>query len=305
MSHESSLLKEVVNHPDQMEPRLVLADWYEENGNPRGELIRVQCQMSEMHWADPGYSEMEEVEDRLLKKYRSKWLKELPKWKNVTWGNYESVFNQDVWDEGRRYFKRGFVESASVRDLKTFRANLANLKSSVVSFVSLSGANTRGSYDLLKKVPNLRGVSIPSYSDNFNPEWLNDFPQRENLSALELTGQGIGGSDSDWNGLFELELPSLSALDLSSNTFGTLPAMKRFLKWGSLENLRWLNLGLTDLCGDDGPDPKIISTLAKEGKLKDLCSLSIWGNDLGDRFIKEFTKSAKMKNLVELNLSNS
>jgi len=40
------LIAEVLAHPDDDTPRLVLADWLTERGDPRGELIAVQCALA-------------------------------------------------------------------------------------------------------------------------------------------------------------------------------------------------------------------------------------------------------------------
>lgn len=43
---EKALLEEVARQPESDEPRLVLADWFDEQEDPRGEYIRVQCQLA-------------------------------------------------------------------------------------------------------------------------------------------------------------------------------------------------------------------------------------------------------------------
>ena len=40
MSEQDAFLKEILANPADREVRLVFADWLEENGDPRGELIR-------------------------------------------------------------------------------------------------------------------------------------------------------------------------------------------------------------------------------------------------------------------------
>ena len=39
----SALLEEICRDPDDDTARLILADWLEERGDPRGEFIRLQC----------------------------------------------------------------------------------------------------------------------------------------------------------------------------------------------------------------------------------------------------------------------
>ena len=43
MTQLDAFLQAVKDDPDDDAPRLLLADWLEEQGEPRGEFIRVQC----------------------------------------------------------------------------------------------------------------------------------------------------------------------------------------------------------------------------------------------------------------------
>lgn len=44
---ESAFLKMIAANPDDVATRLVFADWLEEHGDPRGELLRLTCQLTE------------------------------------------------------------------------------------------------------------------------------------------------------------------------------------------------------------------------------------------------------------------
>lgn len=44
MTDESAFLRRICEQPDDVDLRLVYADWLEERGDPRGEFIRVQCE---------------------------------------------------------------------------------------------------------------------------------------------------------------------------------------------------------------------------------------------------------------------
>ena len=50
---EAAFLADILAHPDDDTPRLIFADWLQENGQElRGEYIRVQCQLAA--WQAPG-----------------------------------------------------------------------------------------------------------------------------------------------------------------------------------------------------------------------------------------------------------
>lgn len=53
---ESPLFQEILAHPHDRELRLVFADWLEEQGDPRGQLVRLQCQLESMARSEAGYS---------------------------------------------------------------------------------------------------------------------------------------------------------------------------------------------------------------------------------------------------------
>jgi uncharacterized protein (TIGR02996 family) len=61
-----ALLRAIVRHPEDDTPRLVYADWLQENGREEeGEFIRVQCQLSATDPEDPDYPALLEREEEL------------------------------------------------------------------------------------------------------------------------------------------------------------------------------------------------------------------------------------------------
>ena len=49
MSDELALLTAIIAHPDEDTPRLIFADWLDENGHPeRAEFVRVQIEMDRL-----------------------------------------------------------------------------------------------------------------------------------------------------------------------------------------------------------------------------------------------------------------
>lgn len=47
---EEAFLADIVEKPDDMTPRLIYADWLEEQGQPRAEFIRVQMKLAAFDW---------------------------------------------------------------------------------------------------------------------------------------------------------------------------------------------------------------------------------------------------------------
>jgi uncharacterized protein (TIGR02996 family) len=66
MNHDEAFLQAILEAPDDEAPRLIYADWLEEQGDPRGELIRLETQLARMSADDPERPALEERERRLF-----------------------------------------------------------------------------------------------------------------------------------------------------------------------------------------------------------------------------------------------
>ncbi|WP_166821634.1 TIGR02996 domain-containing protein [Thalassoroseus pseudoceratinae] len=97
MQTNEQFLHAIVEDPDNDLPRLVYADWLDEQGDPRGEFIRVQCELAKLDEFDPDRIPLEERQDTLLKKHKTKWSKDL------------KVAAIRVFE-----FRRGFVEAVTL-----------------------------------------------------------------------------------------------------------------------------------------------------------------------------------------------
>src|SRR5262245_24736947 len=77
MSLEEMFLRDIHERPDEDGPRLILADWLEDNGDPdRAEFIRLQCRLAR-GVADPAQAVAEQRVAELLVQHERRWLGEL------------------------------------------------------------------------------------------------------------------------------------------------------------------------------------------------------------------------------------
>jgi uncharacterized protein (TIGR02996 family) len=77
MSDRRALIEAIRRHPDEDTPRLVLADWYEENGDAaRGEFIRVQCELARLDPISDRYPELHVRQLQMLAEHERDWLGE-------------------------------------------------------------------------------------------------------------------------------------------------------------------------------------------------------------------------------------
>ena len=77
-----ALLQAILTEPEDEGPRLVYADWLEENGGPqeqaRAEFIRVQVELAKTPENTPRHKELSAREKALWKAHKVEWLKGLP-----------------------------------------------------------------------------------------------------------------------------------------------------------------------------------------------------------------------------------
>lgn len=98
MSIDDEFIQTIIASPDDDIPRLVYADWLDEQADPRGEFIRIQCELAKMPEADPRRWDMELRQGRLMRWYGWQW-----------W--YEPF----APDMQRPVFHRGFVEDTELK----------------------------------------------------------------------------------------------------------------------------------------------------------------------------------------------
>ena len=91
MSAHDDLLAAVAAAPDDDGPRLVMADWFEEHGDPdRAEFIRLQLALAKKDEYDPVFATLTAKENDLLRENGHRW--KIPELR------------------GRQELRRGFVE---------------------------------------------------------------------------------------------------------------------------------------------------------------------------------------------------
>jgi uncharacterized protein (TIGR02996 family) len=64
MIQEDSFLWAISENPDDDAPRLAFAVWLQEHGDPRGEFIRVQCELAKIGKDAPSAPGRQDLESR-------------------------------------------------------------------------------------------------------------------------------------------------------------------------------------------------------------------------------------------------
>jgi uncharacterized protein (TIGR02996 family) len=99
-SIEPELVASIVATPEEDGPRLVYADWLSDRGDPRGELIAVQCALAAADRDEQPVEKTNPLRDQsmaLLTTHRARWLEPVL---DIAVGNYQ--------------FRRGFIEVIDV-----------------------------------------------------------------------------------------------------------------------------------------------------------------------------------------------
>src|SRR5690349_3929389 len=79
MSLHEAFRQAILETPEDDVPRLVYADWLEENGDPaRAEFIRVGCQLVRLAEHDRGRAPLEDREHVLLAEHGAEWRAVVP-----------------------------------------------------------------------------------------------------------------------------------------------------------------------------------------------------------------------------------
>lgn len=102
-AEERRLLDAVIEAPDDDAPRLVYADWLQHHGDPRGELIQLQCQLAAVP-DDDRRRQIRIAENKLLEAHAEEWTRPLHALLPAA-----SHFHRNTFT-----FVRGFVEEVTL-----------------------------------------------------------------------------------------------------------------------------------------------------------------------------------------------
>jgi uncharacterized protein (TIGR02996 family) len=283
---EEPFLKEISAHPDDDHPRLVFADWLEEQGDPRGEFIRVQCALAAAAVDSPERQSLETLDRRMLAEVRPTVLARL---KPLGVGDVR--------------FSRGFVEKALVQGNGLVgRTSLLYQEAPALRGLMLRGW-LRPQADALGRVfqsPALACLTSLDASQNAfgtpgawalaRAPWLRQLVSL-NLAQNRLAGQGIqelaAEGDARWATLI------LTENELSVSDARALAQSSRVLE------LKTLMLDRNRL-GDDGA-----RAIAHAKHLSALETLSVADNELGVSGVRALAEALYLTRLQTLSLATS
>jgi uncharacterized protein (TIGR02996 family) len=307
VSTERALLAAILANPDDDLPRLVYADWLEENGRPRrAEFIRVECETARTNHELPAYVQLLRRSDQLSKRNAQRWFGQLAD---------EGVFYHFITS-------RGFVESLVLSlDLFTTHADVISNRAPLLRELHI---RTGGDWRAFFASPALSAIRALSFEDGvFTDDAAEELAASKHTTALtrlELDRQPLGPNgvaavarasfralerlsvaecDIGDDGAEELfaaaNVPILRELDLSENglTDATCLALAASCRFGRLERLILCNNHITD----EG-----VSAMAAAPHLDQLRTLNLYSNPIGPNGGRAILTSRHWAGLIELNL---
>jgi uncharacterized protein (TIGR02996 family) len=247
MSTESGFLSEIRERPGDDAPRLVFADWLDDQGDAdRAEFVRAQVRLAALPEWDAARFDLEERALDLLAEHRERWLAHLPKWARAE----------------ELTFRRGLPESASLTPA-TFvshgdrlaqliplchvrldgsdrmlavagREATRRLTELEFNYFSGSEAEQRRFFSLLE-APRLRRLGLRRGSRTMNaPEVLADWPGLARLTDLRVSASPSGEAILKSPHLGPLRRLALNDCDLDGHAWATLASCKQL---GGLQSL--------------------------------------------------------------------
>ena len=288
-----SLLHTAKQHGEEASPRLIIADWLEERGDPgdreRAEFIRLQIELC--HAESPGSTKPNRQRkqqrcDELLRAHRQDWL-----------GPFSKLGNK-----GNIKFERGLLHLELPLASMTGRAGQTLLEGEAVWWIDrllvrISGINPLNLAMESPLLPHVGTLVLPSASLGVDAvRLLGEKEALVNLSGLDLNYNHVGNAGVGVLGQCP-HLSNLRSLDLWINRIGAT-GIASMAKSPHLRHLTHLNLGGNSLRGSG------TEALCKSPITAPLRTLLLWGNNIGQTGARALSRS-RMPHLESLYLNEN
>ncbi len=289
MSTATQLLAAVIAEPEEDTPRLVFADYFEENDQPeRAEFIRLQCDLARLPDWELRAKILRHRMRVLLATHGSTWRHELPKIPGLEWGAFE----------------RGFVNSLRVRSIEAFAKHSAQLQAAA-PLVSLEFLENSQSGLLSNRIEWLRRVRFCD-RNGFNADQFQAFLNSvcgPKLHTLDLSG--VGAENAGAEAITRAKhLTGLQELNLSDCFVGVagVTALVGAKHLANLRDLRFSSYG-SGYVEDPFLNSEGVELLAsKESELRNLQTLEIGQNQINAEAFRSLLISPTLAKLERVGL---
>jgi uncharacterized protein (TIGR02996 family) len=335
---DHDFLQAICESPDDVAPRLVYADWLDDEGDPRGEFIRVQCERSTLSERDPRCRDLDFRERSLLAQYRNVWAKPVRKWGRVI--EYHRGFVEDITLKTDAFLKSGDeffslspirrvklthlkdqvealancpllsrVQELSLRDTKLGLAKLkVFLKSPWIKNIQgfdfgFNGLRISAVRELIaaKSLGPLKSLTLDGFNlDSAGLQLLLESHLVDHLEKLKLCSNQLTNDDVALIANCP-KLSQLKELDLDFNPALTSRGIRQLLESENLKSLR--ELSLRDCPIDAKGDTE--RAFPAKSPLADLVRLSLDDTGIREAGMRQLAESEWVDRLVHLSLSKN
>ena len=270
----------IVQSPNDDEPRLVYADWLDERGDARGEFIRLQCELGQQANQREGIDKLERRSRELLREHREDWIAEFAKLP-VT----ELEFN------------RGFINKATITAHQFIQHGQQIFRAMpLLTHVRLKSAGKKlrdlAECECLSKVESVTPLNpqvrrITDWQVFWNsPYWT----RLHEISFARMRPRSMVIATLTHSAIFQ----QISSLDLQN--CGLHDSLDDLLGSPHLSNLRKLNLNSNRISSVDA------ERIANCRDLSDLEELDLGNNAMGGRGVAFLARSPYLKRLRVLRI---
>jgi uncharacterized protein (TIGR02996 family) len=284
---DAAFIRSILDAPDDDAPRLVYADWLDEQGEAdRAEFIRLQVREARMAPGDPERPGVHARAEYLGRIHHVEWASRLPQFEGVHWEVFDRGFFMAArFDHPDKFFAHAadVFAAAPVQELRLHQFN-----------------NTHG--PRLADCRHLRDVRVLDLNDgnkvaNLGTEALMASRHLGKLAVLKLGRNGLGsagvraiGMSSYARGIKQLRLERNDLFD---------DGLRYVAESHALKHLEQLDMDRTRT-GDDG-----VRALARTKLVKGLRWLNLSHNQVTDVGLLALASSDAMSDIRELYLNGN
>ena len=228
MDTDNELFAAILARPDDDLPRLVYADWLDENGQPeRAEFIRVECAADLTDRESPDYLKLLRQSDQLFKVHKNRWFGQLA--------------DGSIADRIFAVTRRGFVDSISISvDLFTDQSDVIATYAPLLRGLHITAS---GDWQAFFSSPALGGLRSLSFDDReFDHDGVQELAHSRHvggLTELDISRQFLG--PHGMAAIAAAQLPALEELIAFETYIGDDGASELF------DSKNFLNLRSLDL----------------------------------------------------------
>jgi uncharacterized protein (TIGR02996 family) len=290
-----TFLEDIIANPDDDTPRLIFADWLEEErgDSDRAEFIRLQIERARLPEWDARQVRLRLRELALLEQHQREWKEELPRIRGVAWDG----------------FRRGFVAMAAFSSFAMLGSKASACWAvAPIEAVSVPWPRRPGSPESILAIPGLRELTIiGNLVARRDLAQLADSPVLSTLRILNVRNCSLG-VDGFRRLVASPQLGNLTALRAAFNSIGN-GGISALIDAGTINSLTELDLAETGSYGRYGEDPIIEDTglaeLAGWPGFARVRSLTLSGNAVGQAGLEALLGSPDATGLKELAVRNN